>query len=92
MSSIGHPVIGDTLYGGAGQLTDQVASNASTSKAARRKSEPERLKLGRNFLHAARLEFPHPKTGKLLQLEAPLPVELENFLSRLDNPPVTSNV
>jgi 23S rRNA pseudouridine1911/1915/1917 synthase len=84
MASIGHPVVGDTLYGGSGQLTDQVASNAAQSKAARRKSEPERLKLGRNFLHAARLEFPHPKTGKLLQLEAPLPVELETFLSRLD--------
>ena len=64
MASIGHPVVGDTLYGGAGQLTDQVASQAATSKAARRKAEPERLKLGRNFLHAARLEFPHPKTGK----------------------------
>ena len=80
MASIGHPVVGDTLYGGSGQLTDQVASQAATSKAARRKSNPERLRLGRNFLHAARLEFAHPKTGKLLELEAPLPVELESFL------------
>jgi 23S rRNA pseudouridine1911/1915/1917 synthase len=85
MASIGHPVVGDTLYGGSGQLTDQVASQAATSKAARRKAEPERLRLGRNFLHAARLEFPHPKTGKLLQLEAPLPAELEAFLSRLED-------
>jgi len=84
MASIGHPVVGDTLYGGSGQLTDQVASNVVQSKAARRKSEPERLKLGRNFLHAARLEFPHPKTGKLLQLEAPLPTELETFLGQLE--------
>jgi 23S rRNA pseudouridine1911/1915/1917 synthase len=85
MASIGHPVVGDTLYGGAGQLTDQVASQAATSKAARRKAEPERLRLGRNFLHAARLEFSHPKTGKLLQLEAPLPAELEAFLGRLED-------
>ncbi|HUD12263.1 MAG TPA: RluA family pseudouridine synthase [Terracidiphilus sp.] len=84
MASIGHPVVGDTLYGGAGQLTDQVAAQAAQSKAARRKAEPERLRLGRNFLHAAKLEFPHPKTGKLLQLEAPLPGELEDFLSRLE--------
>jgi 23S rRNA pseudouridine1911/1915/1917 synthase len=84
MASIGHPVVGDTLYGGAGQLTDQVAAQAAQSKAARRKAEPERLRLGRNFLHAARLEFPHPKTGKSLQLEAPLPEELENFLVRLE--------
>jgi 23S rRNA pseudouridine1911/1915/1917 synthase len=85
MASIGHPVVGDTLYGGAGQLTDQAASQAATSKAARRKAEPERLRLGRNFLHAARLEFTHPATGKLLQLEAPLPEELERFLGRLES-------
>ena len=84
MASIGHPVVGDTLYGGAGQLTDQVAAQAPTSKAARRKADPERLRLGRNFLHAARLEFTHPRTGKLLELEAPLPQELESFLGRLD--------
>jgi 23S rRNA pseudouridine1911/1915/1917 synthase len=84
MASIGHPVVGDTLYGAAGQITDQAASQAATSKAARRKAEPEKLKLDRNFLHAARLEFTHPKTGKLLQLEAPLPVELESFLGRLE--------
>ena len=83
MASIGHPVVGDTLYGAAGQLTDQVAAQAAQSKAARRKAEPERLRLGRNFLHAAKLEFTHPKTGKVLQLEAPLPRELEDFLSRL---------
>jgi 23S rRNA pseudouridine1911/1915/1917 synthase len=90
MASIGHPVVGDTLYGASGQLTDQVAAQAATSKAARRNASPERLKLGRNFLHAARLEFPHPRTGKLLQLEAPLPAELETFLSRLEDPQPSS--
>ncbi len=84
MASIGHPVVGDTLYGGAGQLTDQVAAQAAQSKAARRKAEPERLRLGRNFLHAAKLEFTHPRTGKLLQLEAPLTGDLESFLGLLE--------
>ena len=84
MASLGHPVVGDTLYGGAGQLTDQVAAQAGRSKAARRKAEPELLRLGRNFLHAANLEFAHPGTGKLLQLEAPLPGELASFLERLE--------
>jgi len=92
MASIGHPVVGDTLYGGSGQLTDQVAAQAAQSKAARRNAQPERLRLGRNFLHAARLEFPHPKTGKLLQLEAPLPAELEAFLSRLEEGQSSSSV
>jgi 23S rRNA pseudouridine1911/1915/1917 synthase len=84
MASIGHPVVGDTIYGGAGQLIDQAASQAAPSRAARRKAEPERLRLGRNFLHAAHLEFAHPRTGKLLELEAPLPAELEAFLHRLE--------
>ncbi len=84
MASIGYPVVGDTRYGGSGQLTDQVASQAATSKAARRNKAPEKLKLGRNFLHAAELEFTHPVSGKLLQLEAPLPAELVTFLGMLD--------
>jgi 23S rRNA pseudouridine1911/1915/1917 synthase len=85
MASLGHPVVGDSLYGGAGQLTDQVAAQAAQSKAARRKAEPEVLRLGRNFLHAANLEFTHPVTGKPLKLEAPLPEELERFLKKLEN-------
>jgi 23S rRNA pseudouridine1911/1915/1917 synthase len=79
MASIGHPVVGDTLYGGAAQLTDQVAAGAHQLRP--QKAEPERLRLGRNFLHAAKLEFAQPLTGKPLQLEAPLPEELTAFLS-----------
>lgn len=84
MASIGHPVVGDTLYGASSQLTDQVAAQAAPSKAARRNADPERLRLGRNFLHAARLEFIHPITAKPVQLEAPLPLELESYLARLE--------
>jgi 23S rRNA pseudouridine1911/1915/1917 synthase len=85
MASIGHPVVGDTLYGGAGQLTDQQALQAAQSKKARRNAEPERLKLGRNFLHAARLELAHPLTDKPIELEAPLPDGLTGFLGRLES-------
>jgi 23S rRNA pseudouridine1911/1915/1917 synthase len=86
MASIGHPVVGDTLYGASGQLTDQAAMQAAPSKAARRRTEPERLRLGRNFLHAAELEFTHPKTGKPLSLASPLPGALDAFLERLESP------
>ncbi|MGD0345630.1 MAG: RluA family pseudouridine synthase [Terracidiphilus sp.] len=85
MASIGHPVVGDTLYGGAAQLRDQQALQATPTRAARRNAEPESLRLGRNFLHAARLELAHPLTGKPLQLEAPLPPELKAFLDRLES-------
>jgi 23S rRNA pseudouridine1911/1915/1917 synthase len=84
MASIGHPVVGDTLYGASSQITDQVASQAAPSRAARRNTAPERLKLERNFLHSAELEFTHPITRKTLQLQAPLPPELNAFLTRLE--------
>ena len=83
MASIGHPVVGDTLYGGTAQLTAQPA--AGSTRSAIRKTDPERLKLGRNFLHAAKLEFTQPLTGKPLQLEAPLPEELTAFLNSLES-------
>jgi 23S rRNA pseudouridine1911/1915/1917 synthase len=33
--------------------------------------------LGRQALHAWRLAFTHPRTGKALKLEAPLPEDFE---------------
>ena len=33
--------------------------------------------LGRNFLHAAAIEFLHPRSGEIVKFEAPLPKELE---------------
>lgn len=87
LASIGHPVVGDTIYGGAGQLTDQVAAQAATSRAARKRAEPQVLRLGRNFLHAAKLEFEHPLKAKTLQLEAPLPKELVSYLESLESEP-----
>jgi 23S rRNA pseudouridine1911/1915/1917 synthase len=90
MASIGYPVVGDTLYGAAGQLVDQAAVQGAQSKAARRNANPEKLRLGRNFLHAAELEFAHPITGKPLALTAPLPEALEAFMRRLESPADTT--
>lgn len=91
MASIGHPVAGDTLYGAPGQLTRQLERTPGRNinltaglKGKGRKAASEKLKLGRNFLHAASLAFTHPVTGKLLELEAPLPQELVEFLGRLE--------
>jgi 23S rRNA pseudouridine1911/1915/1917 synthase len=39
--------------------------------------------LGRQFLHAARLAFPHPFTGEPLEARSPLPPELDRYLSQL---------
>ncbi len=86
MASMNHPVVGDTLYGASSQLVDQVASNVITSRAARRNAPAEKLRLSRNFLHSAELEFAHPITGKQVHLKAPLPPELDDFLVRLEAP------
>jgi len=68
LASIGHPVVGDTLYGAPGNL---------------RLGGREVLTLDRTFLHAAALEFAHPRSGESLALKSPLPAELEDFLGRM---------
>ncbi|HXB61347.1 MAG TPA: RluA family pseudouridine synthase [Acidobacteriaceae bacterium] len=84
MSSIGHPVVGDTLYGAPQKIVApavQKSARGASSAAAPAKVEP--LTLERNFLHAARLRFAHPQTGKQIALEAPLAPELTVFLEKL---------
>jgi 23S rRNA pseudouridine1911/1915/1917 synthase len=39
--------------------------------------------LGRQFLHATRLGFPHPVSRERIEVDSPLPPELEAFLDRL---------
>jgi 23S rRNA pseudouridine1911/1915/1917 synthase len=73
MQALGHPVVGDTLYG-----APRVLSRKGVARA-----EAEGLALDRNFLHAAELEFAHPRSGKKLDLRTPLPAELQEFLEQL---------
>jgi len=76
--SMGHPVVGDTLYGAPRRMHCAAAKND-----AERATDEASIGLERNFLHAARLEFAHPQTGKALHVEAPLAQELEELLARL---------
>jgi len=71
MSQIGHPVVGDTVYGG-----DRIRNLPPKIYAALKN-------LRRPFLHSHEVHFLHPKTGRLLTFQAPLPPELELILSRL---------
>jgi 23S rRNA pseudouridine1911/1915/1917 synthase len=75
--SLGHPVVGDTLYGAPRMMQPAVPKDG-----AKRPTE-ESVGLERNFLHAAHLEFAHPRTGKTVAVDAPLPRELEEFLALL---------
>jgi 23S rRNA pseudouridine1911/1915/1917 synthase len=79
-SAIEYPVVGDTLYGAASQI--QV--NAGTSRRASKELEGVTMPpLGRNFLHAARLGFSQPRSGTWVEVRAPLPGELHEFLKTL---------
>ena len=73
MASLGHPVVGDTLYGASSSIAPHAA-----------KSSLPRLTLDRNFLHAAELEFVHPRTGKPLTLVSNLPSGLKDFMAQLN--------
>ena len=44
----------------------------------------DRLGIGRQFLHAARLTFSHPHTGETIDVESPLPEDLQSVLDRLE--------
>src|SRR5271154_4374459 len=78
MSSLGHPVVGDALYGAPGELRSQ-------SNKRRLAGMPAILSLNRNFLHSAKLELTHPRTNQLLKFSRPLPAELETLLGSLEN-------
>ena len=69
LSAIGHPIVGDALYGGV----------------HRRVPHPLRAvtKLTRPFLHAERLAFTHPRTKERLEFSAPLPADLEAVVAEL---------
>ena len=71
LEDIGHPVVGDLTY---------AANRRLPTKPAARKAVAG---LSRQFLHAASLEFRHPRTGTPISVQSPLPAELEDVLSRL---------
>ncbi len=78
LSSLGHPVVGDALYGAPREIRKQSGKRTAEKEVAT-------LALSRNFLHAAELELHHPRTGELLSHKAPLPPELASFLSQLQS-------
>jgi 23S rRNA pseudouridine1911/1915/1917 synthase len=76
LSSIGNPVVGDTLYGAPREIRPHRLKHG-TSPA---------LSLDRNFLHAAQLELAHPRTGTKIAFTSPLPQELVAFQEAIDTP------
>ncbi len=65
LSAIGHPVVGDSLYGGRRRHPP------AHLRVVQRLERP--------FLHAARLAFAHPRDGRRVQVACPLPDDLQDL-------------
>ena len=74
LAEAGHPLLADAVYGGTRREARLPASDPVRRAAAG---------LGRQALHAARLAFDHPRTGRRMRLEAPLPADLARALAVL---------
>jgi 23S rRNA pseudouridine1911/1915/1917 synthase len=74
LASIGHPILGDTVYGpgflSKAALLPESARSALTG-------------LGRQALHAHILAFEHPVTGKLIRFRSELPPDLARLHGKL---------
>ena len=69
LSAIGHPIVGDPLYGGIHRRVPGDLKPVSH--------------LDRPFLHAARLAFKHPSDGRRMEFESSLPDDLQHVLDEL---------
>src|SRR2546425_1492514 len=69
LSAIGHPIVGDPVYGGV-QRPVPGDLRAATH-------------LDRPFLHAARLVFTHPIDGRRMEFSSELPSDLQRVLDEL---------
>lgn len=68
LASIGTPILGDSAYGHSGE-----------NSFARRNFD-----IHRQLLHASKLSFKHPITGKQLEIEAPMERDMEQILGSED--------
>jgi len=75
---IGHPVVGDPLYGGRRKVPAQ-----SLTPRARTRIEEALAALHGQALHACALAFHHPRTGERLSFTAPMPPVMKNLLDVL---------
>jgi 23S rRNA pseudouridine1911/1915/1917 synthase len=69
LSAIGHPIVGDALYGGVRRRVPPELRAVLT--------------LERPFLHSSRLAFQHPTDGRRLEFTSPLPADLARIIEQL---------
>lgn len=72
-AAIGHPVVADPVYGGRRRLGE--SGNGKNMAPA--------IKVGRQMLHACRLQLTHPVTKAVMSFEAPLPADMAGLIETL---------
>jgi 23S rRNA pseudouridine1911/1915/1917 synthase len=72
LSAIGHPIVGDPLYGG---IHRRVPGDLRAV-----------THLDRPFLHAAQLIFTHPSDGRRMEFTSELPEDLQRVIDELRGP------
>ena len=75
LAFINFPILGDSVYGGRRKFA------AGTSETVKK----EILKFPRQALHAEKLEFIHPKSGKKVNYSAKIPKDLIQLIELLKN-------
>ena len=79
MNHLGHPILADSLYRGQSQATQADLNPDSPT-------DPESpVLIQRQALHAMRLTFRHPQSGKEMTIEAPLPADMQATLDYLES-------
>jgi 23S rRNA pseudouridine1911/1915/1917 synthase len=73
LAHMGHPLVGDPLYGGRRQLVAGLSPDARAALGAFR----------RQALHAAKLEFTHPVNGRTITVESAMPADFAALLAAL---------
>ena len=80
MASIGHPLLGDPLYGG-----DEGSSEKCIEAVAGQASDGSKTAITRTALHAWKCRFYQPFTGEALELEADLPEDMLPWIGRMND-------
>ena len=73
LSSIGHPLLGDSRYGARGRLP--ASADAQTVDLLQG--------FKRQALHAQRLDFEHPGSGEAMSFETPVPADMQALIDAL---------
>jgi 23S rRNA pseudouridine1911/1915/1917 synthase len=89
LQHLGHPIVADRLYGGGARLSlaDLLPSSKLPAEESAAEEEAEAQLspdlISRQALHARRLAFRHPHSGKELEFEAPLPDDMQRTIAAL---------